>query len=321
MKCIGKKIWIPVVVVILLIGFYFFKLRAFPVKEYETAKYADHVHNITFFSDDLAVTNNEINTISFDTKNNLNSLFLVDNNTNDILISENIHKKIYPASLTKMMTFYLAMKYGDLDDVMTVSQEAVNVPIDSSRANLQLGDQLPLKDLLYALMLPSGNDSAVTIAEGISGNVESFVKLMNEEANFLGATNTNFVNPHGYTNENHYTTAYDLYLMLHQCMQYELFQEIVNTPLYRTKVLQANGTYREMEWVQSNYYLNGNAKMPENIDKLGGKTGTTDASGACIALYITDYNNNNYLSVLLGCDTRTTLYDTMTDVLTSLPND
>lgn len=295
------------------------KMRVLPVEEYETTKYEKHVQNVEFFSENLAVSNEETNEISFKTVNNFNSLFLVDNATNEVLVSENIHKKIYPASLTKMMTFYLAMKYGNLDDVMTVSQKAVNVPLDSSRANLKTGDQIPLNDLLYALMLPSGNDSAVAIAEGISGDVDTFVELMNEEAMLLGATNTHFVNPHGYSNENHYTTAYDLYLILHQCMQYDLFKQIVNTSSYKTKVLQANGAYRMMEWVQSNYFLNGNANIPDNILKLGGKTGTTDESGACIALYIVDNNQNTYLSILLGCDTRTALYNTMTKVLTALP--
>ena len=90
------------------------------------------------------------------------------------------------------------------------------VPSDSSVAGLRSGVQLTLEDLLYGLMLPSGNDSAVAIAEHISGSVDAFVELMNKEANALGATNSHFVNPHGYHDENHYTTAYDLYLIFNQ---------------------------------------------------------------------------------------------------------
>ena len=112
----------------------------------------------------------------------------------------------------KILTLYLALKYGTLSDIVTVSDNAVAVPSDSSVAGLRSGVQLTLEDLLYGLMLPSGNDSAVAIAEHISGSVDAFVELMNKEANALGATNSHFVNPHGYHDENHYTTAYDLYL-------------------------------------------------------------------------------------------------------------
>ena len=161
-----------------------------------------------------------------------------------------------PASTTKLMTAYLALKYGDLDEEVVITKTAQDIPIDSSRAGLRVGDRIVLFDLLHGLLLPSGNDAALAIAEHISGSVEEFVSLMNEEAKLLGATNTQFVNPHGYQDENHFTTAYDLYLMFDACMKQPEFLNIISKPSYDLEITQQNGTYRDEKWLQSNWYVN-----------------------------------------------------------------
>ena len=155
-----------------------------------------------------------------------------------------MHDRLFPASTTKILTLYLALKYGTLSDVVTVSENAASVPSDSSVAGLRAGEQLTLEDLLYGLMLPSGNDSAVAIAEHISGSEEAFVELMNKEANALGATNSHFANPHGYQDEDHYTTAYDLYLIFNQGILNSKFVDIISAPSYTADIKEQDGTVR-----------------------------------------------------------------------------
>lgn len=130
------------------------------------------------------------------------------------------------------MTAYVALKYGNLDDMVTISERATDFAEDEQVCGLQAGDQLSLRDLLNGLLLYSGNDCAVAIAEHVSGSVEAFVDKMNEEARNLGATGTHFVNPHGLQNEDHYTTAYDLYLMFNACLQNPQFVEMISQTSY-----------------------------------------------------------------------------------------
>lgn len=134
--------------------------------------------------------------------------------TNTVVYAKNLYERLYPASTTKILTAYIALKYcDDLDAMVTVSENAVNQASDSSVCNLKAGDVIRLRDLLYGLMLRSGNDAAVAIAEYISGDVDSFAALMNQEAAAMGATRSHFVNPNGLPDENHYTCVYDMYLI------------------------------------------------------------------------------------------------------------
>ena len=152
--------------------------------------------------------------------------------TLETLYAQNIYEKIYPASTTKILTALCAIKYGDLDQVITVSENACDMASDSSVCKLKPGDQLTLRQLLYGLLLRSGNDAAIAIAEGISGDVASFAKLMNKEANSLGATHSNFVNPNGLQDKNHYTCAYDMYLIFHAADAVEEKENIKNSSNY-----------------------------------------------------------------------------------------
>lgn len=233
-------------------------------------------------------------------------------NSKEVLFSEHANDRLYPASTTKIMTAYLALKYGNLEDYVTISETAVDVPSDSSTAHLVQGDVLTLKDLLYALMLPSGNDSAVAIAEHISGNVEDFVTLMNTEANMLGASNTHFVNPHGYQNEDHYTTAYDMYLIFKECIKDERFLEIVSSKTYDVVITQKNGTVRNVTWNQSNQFISGARQTPKGITFYGGKTGNTFDAGSCLLMYGKNASDTPYISVIMGASSKRNLYDNMT---------
>ncbi len=300
----------------ILLGGFLWKQNQVEVAAYESEQYGSSIYQASLKIDELCVTSDNISSDGFQTEDEFHAIALFQLDDAEVVYAEDVHEKLYPASTTKILTVYLALKYGNLEDKVTVSENAVGVPLDSSRAGLRTGDQLTLEALLYSLMLPSGNDSAVAIAEHISGSVEEFTKLMNAEAVKLGATNSNFINPHGYQDENHYTTAYDLYLIFNECVKYDKFQEIVSSSEYHTKITQKNGTYREVTWKQSNQYVNGAREIPKNISVIGGKTGTTDEAGACLILY-SKRNDSPYISIIMGADSKTILYDNMSELISS----
>ena len=147
---------------------------------------------------------------------------LMEENTHEVLFEKNSNARMYPASTTKIMTALIALEYGDPEDIIEVGQEIEWIPQDSSKAGLFVGQEIKLSDLLYGLMLPSGNDAANTIAVHIGKKFEMdpnlsledafkvFIDLMNQRAKEIGADNTHFTNPHGYHDKDHYTTPMDL---------------------------------------------------------------------------------------------------------------
>lgn len=305
------------------LGGYYFLSNQSEIMDYETARYSTSIEPKSLLIDELCVASDDISSESFSTEEEFHAIALFQLNEQRVLHAEHIHERIYPASTTKIMTAYLALKYGELTDVVTISENAVGVPLDSSRAGFKAGDQVTLDVLLYSLMLPSGNDSAVAVAEHISGSVEEFAKLMNSEAKKIGATNSNFVTPHGYHDENHYTTAYDLYLIFNECVKYEKFLDIVSSAEFTTEVQQANGTYRNVTWKQSNQFVNGIIEIPDGVTVVGGKTGTTNEAGSCLILYsnINDSSEDKaspYISIIMGAETKPILYKNMSNLISSV---
>lgn len=201
-------------------------------------------------------------------------------NTGTILYDKNAHDKVYPASTTKIMTALLAIENLDLEKKVTASRAAVSIAADSSKMDLVEGEILTVKDLLLALMLQSANDAANVLAEEVSGSIGSFVTLMNEKARNIGMENTNFVNPHGYHDENHYTTAYDMALLGKVAMENEVFQEIALTQ--RMTIPPTNKTDKERKYWTRNYLVNRNSD-PEirYVYGTGIKTGSTSDAGQC----------------------------------------
>lgn len=190
---------------------------------------------------------------------------LMESKTGRVIYEKNPHEKRPIASITKVMTALLAIEYGSLDDEVTVSKEATRA-IGSS-IYLQEGEKISLEDLLYGLMLRSGNDAAIAIAEHIGGSVEGFAFLMNQKAMYLGMTNTSFANPHGLDEDNHYSTAYDIALLMRHAMENKTFQKISETKSYLSK----NRDYR---WFNKNKLLT--QLYPHST---GGKTGYTSKAG------------------------------------------
>lgn len=248
----------------------------------------------------------------------LGSAGLFDLNGRNVIYARNAHAELPPASLTKVMTALLALKYGNPEDIITAS---ANVKITESGATLcglKEGDRLTLSQALYALLIRSANDAGVAIAEHIGGSVEGFANMMNEEAAKLGATNTNFKNPHGLTEDGHYTTSYDMYLIFKEAIKYDSFNEIIRTTSYTTTYSDKDGNPKEMSFETTNQYLKGVYPMPENITVIGGKTGTTDAARNCLVLLSKDASGNPYVSVILGSPERGILYEQMTDILNEI---
>ena len=281
------------------------------VKKYESNAYKNSIYKAELFADSLCVTNEEVPFEEFYTHDEFPGAVVFNMDTQEVIFSQHANDKVYPASTTKIMTAYLALKYGDLSDTVMVSEKAVDIPSDSSTAWLEAGDRVKLEDLIYGLMLPSGNDSAIAIAEHISGSVDAFVELMNEEANLLGATNTHYVNPHGYQDKEHYTTAYDLYLIFNECLKDRTFVKVISSKNHIAKIVSKSGTTREVTWGQSNQFLNGMREAPKGIRFVGGKTGNTFDAGSCLVIYGYDSSNTPYVSVVMGASSRRNLYDNM----------
>ena len=234
----------------------------------------------------------------------------------ETIYAKNVNNQMNPASLTKVMTALVALKNGSPDDVLVASE---NVKITESGAvlcGLKPGDKMTLDQALHILLMYSANDVAVLIAEGVTkGSVEDFVALMNEEAQRIGATNCHFMNPNGLTEEGHYVTAYDLYLIFQEALKYNLFNEIIQTSSYSTVYMDGNGAEKSIEIENSNLYLRGVYDMPSNVTVVGGKTGTTNAAGHCLILLSRSSSGTPYISVIMKDDSREKLYEDMSNLL------
>lgn len=232
-----------------------------------------------------------------------------------ISYQKNIYKKMYPASTTKILTAYLAITQANPDDTVTISEHAADQASDSSVCGMRAGDRIKLSDLLYGLMLKSGNDAAVAIAEHISGSEEAFAELMNETARSFGATNSHFVNANGLHDEDHYTCVYDLYLIFAHAIEEDFFMQLIQTTSYTVYYTDASGTQASQTWTNTNKYLNGEVIQPDGITVLGGKTGTTNAAGYCLVLLSNNDKKEPVISVILKSDGRSNLYYVMNQVL------
>lgn len=244
---------------------------------------------------------------------------LFDISDRTVMYSKNAFEQLYPASVTKVMTALVAIKYGNLSDVVTVTEEAVITEPGATLAYIHPGDQLTMEQLLYGLMLPSGNDAGNAIAVHMKGSVEAFSELMNEEAQKLGATGTHFVNPHGLTDKEHYTTAYDLYLIFNEALKLPEFRKVVGTTTYAAEYKDGDGKTVSQTWTGGNRFMIGERETPEGLTVFGGKTGTTSAAGYCLIMGSKELKTEKeYISVVLKAGSRTDLYDNMTNIISKI---
>lgn len=272
---------------------------------------------LTTFAEGICVASDNILSEDVDEKV-LGAAALFDVNKCETLYSDNANEQLYPASITKIMTALLALEKGNLDDVITVSKNCEITESGAQLCGFKEGDKITLEQALHGLMMYSGNDAAVAIAEHIAGSVEAFADMMNERAKSLGATNSNFVNPHGLTDENHYTTVYDLYLIFNEAVKNEKFVELISTTEYTTSYTLSDGSAKEISFNTTNQYLKGDVAMPDGVVVVGGKTGTTAAAGSCLIIYAKDTVGNPYISVVLKAENRSTLYTQMSNLLSEI---
>ncbi len=243
---------------------------------------------------------------------------LFDATSRETVYAKNVHQKMNPASLTKVMTAYIALKYGHLEDTLTASSNVLITESGAQLLGIKEGDKMTLDQALHALLMYSANDAGVLIAEYLSGSVEKFAAVMNDEALKIGATNTHFTNPHGLTDEEHYTTAYDLYLMFNAAMQFEEFRRIINSTEYKSEYRDREGNPKKIEISTTNAYLKGDQNAPDGVNVIGGKTGTTKAAKSCLILLSNGPNDHTYISVILGSTDHDSLYRNMTTLLTDI---
>lgn len=211
------------------------------------------------------------------------SAILIEANTGNVIFEKNADQVMYPASTTKILTALLAIMFGDLNETVTVSEEAVTFYEDNvSNIDLRAGEEMGMMDLLYGTLLESGNDAANAIAEAISGSISRFVDLMNDAVDVFGCTSTHFANPHGLHDDNHYTTVRDMAIITREAMKNDLFRQIVSTSSYtssRTNLMRAR------TWNTTNQLM-----IPGPDDKpnkyyypyaIGVKTGNHSRAGYC----------------------------------------
>ena len=225
---------------------------------------------------------------------------LLDADTGEVLLEKNADARMYPASTTKIMTLTLALESGiSLDTDIVIPEQAADIPKDSSLVPVYPGDQTTFRDLLFGFMLNSGNDGANAVATLVAGDVAPFVERMNQRAKELGCTGTHFVNPHGYHDEEHYTTARDLGIMTRHAMSIPMFRQIVSASRYNFTVL------RNREKI-SFCINNTNPLLYENSPFfyrgcIGVKTGFHNAAGQCFVA-ASEREGIRMIAVALNCE-------------------
>lgn len=204
---------------------------------------------------------------------------LIDANSGTVLYGKNIHEPYYPASITKILTAYIIINHCDLDDTVTFTHSAVNtLEPGSSILGARVGDQMSVRDCLYALLLQSANEVANALAEHCSGSVEAFAELMNEEAKKLGCVDSNFANPSGLNNENHYTSAHDMSLIAKAAFSDPTFLEIDKTLYYDVPAGQLQQYPDGWRYYMHHRMMKKNDSLYYN-GIIGGKTGYTSLAG------------------------------------------
>ncbi len=217
-------------------------------------------------------------------------MVVIDKNSKRILNEKNAFEHLPMASTTKIFTtIYALEKAKDLNQIVKVNDSAVG--IEGTSMYLKYGEELPLIDLLYGVIVPSGNDACVAVACHISGTEKQFVNEMNQFIKSIGCENTNLVNSHGLDEENHYTCAYDLALITSYALENETFCEIVST---KQKVIKETNKY------QTRYLTNKNKLLKMMDNCIGVKIGFTDNAGRCL-VSACKTNTNTYICVVLNC--------------------
>lgn len=274
-----------------------------------------------FFAKNLTIITEEDN-LGDDPEITTEASLLVNITDNKIIYGDNVYEKLYPASLTKLMTALIVLRYGELTDTVTISHNASHIAETGAKlCGFNEGDVISMEVLLNSLLIYSGNDAGIAIAEHMAGSEEGFSKMMNDESIKIAAVDSNFTNSHGLHDDNNYSTAYDLYLIFNQLVQYDTFLSIINNPTYTAVYKDKDNKEITKTFNSTNLYLDEASEAfvgLEGLNVIGGKTGTTSKAGNCLILLTKDRNQNSYISLLLKAGNRSELYTQMTHLLSSI---
>ena len=241
---------------------------------------------------------------------------LVNISEHKVLYADKATEVIYPASITKLMTALVAFsQVEDYAQTVTISKQAVTPVIPSAKmCGFKAGDKIIFKDLLGCMLVYSGNDTSVAVAEHISGSEEEFVAVMNQKAKELELNSSYFCNSHGLPDDNHVTSAYDIYLIMQKLFNFEEFFDIIGLGSIEVDVLRGESS-KTLSFTTTNQFLWGTYQLPQGITLIGGKTGTTNKAGCCLTLYVQDTNGSCYIAEIFGAESYETLYPCMIQLL------
>lgn len=227
------------------------------------------------------------------------SAILIDAHSGQILYEKNAYAKQYPASITKLMTLLLAFEHGDLKDKLTFSHDAVfTIEPGSSHIAVQEDEVLTLEQVIYGIMLQSANECSNGVAEYVDGSVSAFTKHMTERAKELGCKNTNFVNPHGLHDENHYTTAYDMALIAKELLQNETYRSMMHNTYYE---IPPTNKQTETRYLHGQHQMLNKHSLYYYPEAEGGKTGFTSQALNTLVTYAKK-GNTELIAVVLHCN-------------------
>ncbi len=225
---------------------------------------------------------------------------LMDMNSGRVLFSKNLDERVFPASTTKIMTGIIALEQGNMNDVVSAPYEALkDITMDDSQMGILVGEELTMDQLIKGMLVYSANDAANVIAVHIAGSIDAFVSLMNQKARELGMTGTNFVNPCGSHDDNHYTTVRDLAVLSKYAMKNEQFREIVKMPIFNMDPTNKYSMARNL--VNTNLFLSTSRSSYHYYPPATGiKTGHTSQSGYCL-VSSAEYDGTALMAIVMGC--------------------
>ena len=278
------------------------------------------VTGLSLMSDGLCVLSDK-NVNNLTDKPSFNAKSVIVSSDEEAIYSKNCFKKMYPASLTKMMTAYVVFaKEKNLDRTVKIDGESIKIsePL-AKKIRLMDGDEATIRQLLNAALVTSANDAAKALAVAVAGSEEKFAALMNEEAKKIGATHSRFVNSTGLHDTAHYSTLYDLYLIFNELLKNPEFVKIVNQGSYTMKHKNSAGVEVVKTMSSTNQYLAGVMKVPDGYTVIGGKTGTTDEAGSCILMSFKSSSDKKYIVGVLKASDALNLYAQLGTVFENLP--
>lgn len=244
---------------------------------------------------------------------NAQSAIMIDMKTGKVIFEKSPNEKLYPASTTKILTAIIALEScEDLSEVVTASHAAIDpITLEDSHMGILVGEQLTIEQLIYGMLVYSANDAANVLAVRVAGSIDAFAQMMNEKAKSIGAVNSHFVNPHGFHDDDHYTTASDLATIARYAMTNEKFREVVSTARY---IIEPTNKYTETRYLTSTNHLISKYRVASHYyaPAIGIKTGYTSKAGNCLVA-AAEKDNTQLLTVVLKCTNSGTSSGTFVD--------